>query len=131
MWKRSSDGAAPPASTTRTDASDTGASTVTGALWSRIAATWARVASGGVGGDPGGGDAVIGHDDDDPRLRGRAWRAVALRGGEPHTQLGEPAQRAGGHGEGGVAGDRGPTGLDVRRGHLGEIHAVILPGPPP
>ena len=47
MWKRSSDGAAPPASTTRTDVSDAGASTVTGALCSRIAVIWARVASGG------------------------------------------------------------------------------------
>ena len=52
MWKRSSDGAAPPASTTRTDASDTGASTVTGARWSRIAAIWARVASGGSADTP-------------------------------------------------------------------------------
>ena len=73
---------------------------------------------------------MIGHDDDDPRLRGRARRAVALRGGEPHTQLRELAQRAGRNGEGFVAGDRGPTGLDVRRGHLGEIHPVILPAPP-
>ena len=83
-----------------------------------------------VRGHAGSGDAVIGHDDDDPRLRGRAWGAATLRGGEPHTQLRELAQRARRNGEGFVAGDRGPMGFDVRRGHLGEIHPVILPAPP-
>jgi len=45
---------------------------------------------------------VVGDDDHDPRLRGRPRRAPALRRGQPHAQLGEPAQRADGHGEIGV-----------------------------
>ena len=82
---------------------------------------------GRVGRDPGRGDAVVGDDDHDPRLRGRPRRAPALGGGEPHTELGEPAQCAGGHGEIGVPSYRRAAGLGVRCGHLREIHPVILP----
>ena len=75
---------------------------------------------------------MIGDDDHDPRLRGRARRALALRGREPPAQLGEPAQRSGGHGEGGVPGDGRAAGLGVafraKPVVAAEAHASIVHG---
>ena len=61
--------------------------------------------------------------------RGRAGgprRARALHGREPATQLGEPAQRAGGHRQLVEPGDRGAAGLRVGRGDRGQVHGPIL-----
>ena len=77
-----------------------------------------------VGGDARGGDAVVGGHEHHPRPGGGPRRARALHGREPTTQLGEPAQRAGGHRELVVPGDRGAAGLRVGRGD--RVHGPIL-----